>query len=173
MTTNTPTIITIKLLAATAPSVKDVQAALTSFGTVLQYEAANLVFDGNALVPVASSPAAVAAPVAAPKAPAKAAPKAPRKAAEPKEAKEAKDGKIQFEPGSGPDKVWQTIRCNMAMTSTELREKTGLNSNIVNTTIYRLKKAGMIRAMNRNDGDTKYTSTEFDEPRAASDESTF
>ena len=50
------------------------------------------------------------------------------------------------------------------MTSTQIREKLGLGSNIVNTTVYRLKKAGMVRPMSHSapNGDTLYTSTEWD-----------
>jgi hypothetical protein len=71
---------------------------------------------------------------------------------------------IHFEEGSDPHKIWEFIRGNMAMTSTQIREKLNLGSNIVNTTIYRLKKAGMIRPMSHTapNGDTLYTSTEFD-----------
>ena len=50
------------------------------------------------------------------------------------------------------------------MTSTQIRETLGLGSNIVNTTVYRLKGAGMIRPMSYNapNGDTLYTGTNSD-----------
>ena len=72
---------------------------------------------------------------------------------------------ISFTEGSDPEKIWQLIRSSAAMTSTQIREKTGLGSNIVNTTVYRLKNAGMIRPMSHNapNGDTLYTSTEWDQ----------
>jgi len=179
MTTSTPTIITIKLLASTAPNVKDVQAALTEFGTTLQYEAVNLVFNGTGLVPAPSPvPVKQDAPVQA-AAPAKKGGRKPGAAPIKVKAKatgdeetlpkvihaESPDGKvINFEEGSDPHKIWEFIRNNVAMTSTQIREKLGLGSNIVNTTIYRLKKAGMIRPMSYTapNGDTLYTSTEFD-----------
>lgn len=179
MTTHTPTLITIKLLAsASAPSIKDVQAALADFGIMLAYEANHLIFDGNSLVPapVAASVVPAAAPAQA-AAPAKKGGRKPGsgpvKAKAPKPAEElpnivhaeSPDGKvINFEEGSDPHKIWTLIRTSPAMTSTQIREKLGLGSNIVNTTIYRLKKAGMVRPMSYNapNGDTLYTSTEWD-----------
>jgi hypothetical protein len=172
MTTNTPTLITIKLLASTAPSVKDVQAALAPFGTTLQYEAVNLVFNGNGLVPSPTVAAPAENPAAAP-APEK--PKAPSKARKVENEQAVSRGRkkaeapaapkpISFTEGSDPEKIWQLIRTSSAMTSTQIREKLGLGSNIVNTTVYRLKNAGMIRPMSYNapNGDTLYTSTEWD-----------
>ena len=178
MTTHTPTLITIKLLAsASTPNIKDVQAALTEFGLMLSYEANHLVFDGNSLVPApAVVPVATVAPVQA-AAPVKKGGRKPGsgpvkvKAPVPQDMlpkvihAEAPDGKtINFEEGSDPHKIWQFIRTNASMTSTQIREKLGLGSNIVNTTIYRLKKAGMVRPMSHNapNGDTLYTSTEWD-----------
>ena len=177
MTTNTPTLITIKLLASTAPSVKDVQAALAEFGTTLQYEAVNLVFNGTALVPAPAAEAPSAPPVAAsaPKAPAKkggrkpgalkieVTPEGKRKDTAPT-ATDTVGKPINFEEGSDPAKIWTLIRTSQAMTSTQIREKLGLGSNIVNTTIYRLKRAGMVRPMSYSaaNGDTLYTSTEWD-----------
>jgi len=180
MTTNTPCIISIKLLASTAPNVKDVQAALSGFGTTLQYEAVNLVFDGNGLVPapVAATPAAAPATPAQAAAPVKKGGRKPG-APTPKVTTKAKPDTavdtsapkaITFEAGSDPERIWTLIRGGMSMTSTQIREKLGLGSNIVNTTIYRLKKAGMIRPMSHNapNGDTLYTSTEWD-PKPAVD----
>ena len=176
MTTNTPTMISIKLLAVgSAPNVKDVQAALASFGNVLQYEAVALMFDGNGLVPtptVATPPVATQAPAVPAKkggrkpgaAPIKVTPEGKRvKETKPTEA--SGDPKpINFESGSGPDRIWQLIRKGPALTSTQIRETLGLDSNIVNTTVYRLKKAGMVRPMSHTaiNGDTLYTSTEWD-----------
>lgn len=178
MTTNTPVLVSIKLLAVSgAPSIKDVQAALSSFGSVLQYEASHLVFNGNALVPApvatetptaASAPTPVVAkkggrkPGAGP-VKVKAQPATPK--AEPAAEQADQAGKpINFEEGSDPAKIWTLIRTSPAMTSTQIREKLGLGSNIVNTTIYRLKKAGMVRPMSyaATNGDTLYTSTEWD-----------
>lgn len=175
-TSNTPALITLKMLSVSgAPSIKDVQAVLAPYGIVMQYEANNLVFDGNGLVP---------APIHIPEAPQTAA-AAPTVAAAPTKKGGRKPGAhpvkvspkakaapstdsgpkaITFESGSDPEKIWQFIRTNVSMTSTQIREKLGLGSNIVNTTIYRLKKAGMVRAMSHTapNGDTLYTSTEFD-----------
>ena len=167
MTTNTPTLITIKLLASAAPSVKDVQAALAPFGTTLQYEAVSLVFNGNGLVPAtavvvpADKPAVVtsaAKPKAAPKARQVQDDQAKTRGRAVAEQAAATKG-ISFTEGSDPEKIWQLIRSSAAMTSTQIREKTGLGSNIVNTTVYRLKNAGMIRPMSHNapNGDTLYT----------------
>jgi hypothetical protein len=168
-TTNTPTLITIKLLASSAPSIKDVQAALAEFGTTLQYDAVNLVFNGSGLVP---APTAVAEKPAAPAAEKAKAPSKARKAqhdqavsrATKKAEKSETPKPISFSEGSDPHKIWQLIRTSPAMTSTQIREKLGLGSNIVNTTVYRLKNAGMIRPMSYNapNGDTLYTSTEWD-----------
>jgi len=170
MTTNTPTIITIKLLAATAPSVKDVREALAQFGSILQYEAVNLVFDGNALVP---APVAIAGSNQndASISPAlKSNKDKARKAQGAQATKRAKDKQpaeskaINLEEGSNPERIFSLIRSGPALTSTQIREKLGLNSNVVNTTVYRLKNAGMIRPMSHNapNGDTLYTSTEWD-----------
>ena len=173
MTTSTPTLITIKILASTAPNVKDVQAALAQFGTTLQYEAVGLVFNGTGLVPSSVAvPAASEAPQAVPSVK-----KGGRKPGAPKievtgegkrkaqEATTEGSGKpISFEAGSDPAKIWALIRSGRSMTSTQIREKLGLGSNIVNTTVYRLKKAGMVRPMSHSapNGDTLYTSTEWD-----------
>jgi hypothetical protein len=181
MTTNTPTLITIKILASTAPSVKDVQEALAPFGTTLQYEAVNLVFNGTALVPApaptagsAAAPTPAASGTPAPSTGKKggrkpgptkvASPSTPKAEKAKQPAAEAGPKTIGFTPGSDPEKIWQLIRTGPAMTSTQIREKLGLGSNIVNTTVYRLKNAGMIRPMSYNatNGDTLYTSTEWD-----------
>lgn len=180
MTTNTPTLITIKLLASAAPSVKDVQTALAPFGTTLQYEAVNLVFNGNGLVPAPTVVAPAEKPAAAPAAEKT---KAPTKARKVQNDQAVTRGRnkveqpttakaISFTPGSDPEKIWDLIRTSAAMTSTQIREKLGLGSNIVNTTVYRLKNAGMIRPMSHNapNGDTLYTSTEWD-PKPVEDQS--
>jgi hypothetical protein len=180
MTTKTPTIVTIKILASTAPNVKEVEASLAKFGTMLQYEAVNLVFDGSSLVP-APVPVIPSTP-----APAAVEPKtkrggikpekhrdAVRKAQVSQAAKRAQDKRnagepkpINLEEGSNPERIYSLIRGGPAVTSTQIREKLGLDSNIVNTTVYRLKNAGMIRPMSYNapNGDTLYTSTEYDRP---------
>lgn len=187
MTVNNPALITIKLLAVGgAPSVKDVTAALSQFGVVMQYEAANLVFDGNALVPAPSpvetestiSPAPTAKPkkggikpekqkevvrrVQAAQAVKRAKDKADEASGEPKT--------INLTEGSNPARIFEFIRSKSSCTSTQIREGLGLDSNVVNTTVYRLKGAGMIRPMSYNapNGDTLYTSTEWDpKPGAA------
>jgi hypothetical protein len=189
MTTNTPCLITIKLLAVSgAPVTKDVAAALAQFGTVMQYEAANLVFDGNALVP-APSPVAPA-PVNPTTSTQTAKPKvkvggikpdkqreAIRNAQAAQAARRAKDKReeptepkpINLAEGSNPERIFNLIRSGPALTSTQIRETLGLDSNVVNTTVYRLKHAGMIRPMSHNapNGDTLYTSTEWDPKPAA------
>lgn len=165
MTTNVPSLITIKLLSSIpAPNIKEVQNALANFGVVLQYEASNLMFDGNSLVPTPAEQAVAAEPSKRREDARKAAAaQGISRAKQKREAAEKTTGPIKFEPGSGPDKVWQAIRNNGSLTSTEVREKTGLNSNIVNTTIYRLKQAGMIRKMEGHmSPDSRYTSTEWD-----------
>ena len=183
MTTNTPCLVTIKLLAVSgAPVTKDVAAALAQFGTVMQYEAANLVFDGNALVP---APSPVAAAPVNPPTPAAPKPKvkvggikpdkqreAIRNAQAAQAARRAKDKReettepkpINLAEGSNPERIFNLIRSGPALTSTQIRETLSLDSNVVNTTVYRLKHAGMIRPMSHNapNGDTLYTSTEWD-----------
>ena len=71
---------------------------------------------------------------------------------------------IVFTEGSDAEKVWILLRDGPGVTSTQIREKTGLTSGIVNTTIYRLKNAGMIRPMSHTaiNGDTLYTTTHLD-----------
>lgn len=187
MTVNNPALITIKLLAVSgAPSVKDVTAALSQFGVVMQYEAANLVFDGNALVPapapVESAPTISPAPATKTKKggikPEKQhevvrrvqAAQATKRAKEKREPKEDSEPKpINLAEGSNPERIFNLIRSGPALTSTQIREKLGLDSNVVNTTVYRLKGAGMIRPMSHNapNGDTLYTSTEWDPKPAA------
>lgn len=175
-----PNILSIKLFSAGPVKVTPQQLAelLAPVGTIVEVTATPMVFDGNALVPAAAeaAPVAVTAPpvqAAAPKkeanrkVKAEAAPSKKAKAkAEPSDAKQTKA--ITFTPGSDPEKIWQLIRTSTAMTSTQIREKLGLGSNIVNTTVYRLKNAGMIRPMSHNapNGDTLYTSTEWDGPAA-------
>lgn len=189
MTVNNPALITIKMLAVGgAPSVKDVTAALSQFGVVMQYEAANLVFDGNALVP-APSPVDTTPPIS----PALTETKAKKGGIKPEKHKEvvrrvqaaqavkrAKDKAdeasgdakpINLTEGSNPARIFEFIRAKSSCTSTQIREGLGLDSNVVNTTVYRLKGAGMIRPMSYNapNGDTLYTSTEWDpkhEPQA-------
>jgi ribosomal protein S25 len=177
MTTKTPTILTIKILASTAPSVKEVEAALAQFGSMLQYEAVNLVFDGSSLVP-APAPTVPATTPVVPETKVKRGGIKPekhrdavRKAQVSQAAKRAQDKRnagepkpINLEEGSNPERIFSLIRSGPAVTSTQIREKLGLDSNIVNTTVYRLKNAGMIRPMSYNapNGDTLYTSTEFD-----------
>lgn len=178
-TTNSPALITLKMLSVNgAPNIKDVQAVLAPYGIVMQYEANNLVFNGNALVPapvhIPEAPQAAAAPTVQTASPAKKGgrkpgsptPKVtttPKAKAAPVEEDTAPKA-ITFEAGSDPERIWHLIKQGPALTSTQIREKLALGSNIVNTTIYRLKKAGMIRPMSHNapNGDTLYTSTEWD-----------
>jgi hypothetical protein len=179
MTTKTPTIVTIKILASTAPNVKEVEASLAQFGSMLQYEAVNLVFDGNSLIPAPINTAKVEAEMAEERKVKRGGIKpekhrdAVRKAQVSQAAKRAQDKRnagepkpINLEEGSNPERIFSLIRSGPAVTSTQIREKLGLDSNIVNTTVYRLKNAGMIRPMSYNapNGDTLYTSTEFDRP---------
>ena len=186
MTLNNPSLITIKILAVGgAPSVKDVTAALSQFGSVMQYEAANLVFDGNGLVPAPAPDVGLPASISpAPTVKAKKGGIKPEKQHEvvrkvqaaqaTKRAKEKQEAKDDGEPkpinlaeGSNPHKIFEFIRAKSSCTSTQIREGLGLDSNIVNTTVYRLKGAGMIRPMSYNapNGDTLYTSTEYDPKR--------
>lgn len=176
MTTN-PTLITIKLLAmGSVPDNQQIEEALRSFGALLQVQTDKLVFDGTSLVAARVEPVveAVPAPSAAPIKKGGRKPGSPpikitktRVMEAPAEEKSSTPGEVKpinFEAGSGPDRIWQLIRSGPALTSTQVRENLKLDSNIVNTTIYRLKKAGMVRPMSHTaiNGDTLYTSTEWD-----------
>lgn len=166
MTTHNPILITIKILAHTPPFVKGITEDLSKYGSVMHYEATPLTLEGNSLVPAPVSTAGL--PAAEKQDPPKAAPKEkPKVKSTPKLAvvEEADVPKtITFAAGSDPEKIWHLLRDGPAATSTQIREKLGLGSNIVNTTIYRLKKAGMVRPMSYNapNGDTLYTGTNLD-----------
>lgn len=154
---NKPHIITIKVFATGTLPTNDQLEALFGHQTdfnlaLLAVETMPMKFDGNGLVPIKSPPPPKEEPAAEPK---KSSP-APKVAA-PKKV-------IHFEPGSDAEKIWLLLRDGAALTSTQVREKLGLASGIVNTTIYRLKGAGMIRPMSYNapNGDTLYTTTHLD-----------
>ena len=176
-TTFTPHILTIKVFSSGPIGVtpKQLTELLASVGPIVDITATPMTFDGDKLVPTVAAPieeASPAAPVrvkakaqtkdkASPARSAQAAQAAARSAASKKVTKP-----ITFTEGSDPEKIWHMIRNSVSMSSTQIREKLNLNSSIVNTTIYRLKGAGMIRPMSHNapNGDTLYTSTEWDVP---------
>ncbi len=180
MTPSTPTLITIKILAHTAPVAKDVQSALTEFGSVVQYEATHLVFDGNSLVPAPTPTVGLPKPKEVSPVPKNKEVARKAQAAQAVSRAEAKRSKsddkpkkpINLEPGSNPEIIYRLVHEGPALTSTQIREKLGLNSNVVNTTVYRLKNAGMIRPMSYNapNGDTLYTSTGLDPKTEVVDE---
>lgn len=173
-----PNIISIKIFSAGPVKVTPQQLAelLAPIGTLVDMTATSMVFDGTALVPAPADTVTITPPPStAPTAPitkaatgTKGGKKAAAKVASPKQPKEKAADEapktITFTPGSDPEKIWHLIRSGTALTSTQIREKLSLGSNIVNTTVYRLKNAGMIRPMSYNapNGDTLYTSTEWD-----------
>ena len=110
-------------------------------------------FDGTGLVPVKAPAEPPKAKIVEPKVKSSPAPKGKKGGIE-----------IRFEQGSDAEKVWLLLRDGPALTSTQIRETLNLGSNIVNTTVYRLKGAGMIRPMSYNapNGDTLYTGTNSD-----------
>jgi len=159
---NKPHIITIKaFLVGEPPTAETIDALLCNHSmSLLSMEATPMEFDGNGLVPVKASAELTKAKVVEPKAkPVEAKAKAPQP---PKGKKVGIE--IRFEQGSDAEKVWLLLRDGPALTSTQIRETLGLGSNIVNTTVYRLKGAGMIRPMSYNapNGDTLYTGTNSD-----------
>jgi hypothetical protein len=174
-TTFTPHILTIKVFSSGPIGVtpKQLSELLSSIGPIVDITATPMTFDGDKLVPTVAAPIEEAAPAAPVKVKAKSKPKDKAPTARSAQAAQvasraaSKDTKpISFTEGSDPEKIWHLIRNSMSMTSTQIREKLDLQSGIVNTTIYRLKGAGMIRPMSHKapNGDTLYTSTEWDVP---------
>ena len=170
----TPNVLTINILVTGAmkQTPQELTDLLSPLGAILNVSSTPMVFDGTALVPApAEAPAAVEAISPAPK-PNK---EKARKAQAAQATKRAKDNKadepkpITLAEGSNPERIYSLIRSGPALTSTQIREKLKLDSNVVNTTVYRLKGAGMIRPMSHNapNGDTLYTSTEWDAKTAA------
>ena len=158
---NKPHIITIKLFTTgNLPTNAELEAMLSqqcfSF-SLLSVELSPMRFDGVGLVPVRTvvPPHSIAKTAAhalvVPSSPAldKAAPKR---------------RELRFVSGSDADRVWQLIRNNDGITSSELREQLELESGPVNTTIYRLKKAMLIRIKGSGKYGDKYVSTEWDVP---------
>ena len=156
--TFTPYILTIKVFGSGTVSAtpKQISELLSAIGTVVDVTSTPMTFDGDKLVP--ATPPAVVRAAAAPSAP------AAKKAALPAPKVKKSGTEIRFEQGSDAEKVWFLLRDGPALTSTQIRETLGLGSNIVNTTVYRLKGAGMIRPMSYNapNGDTLYTGTNSD-----------
>jgi hypothetical protein len=152
---NKPHIITIKaFIVGEPPTSEAIDALLGNYSmSLLSVEATPMQFDGTGLVPVKASAEPPKAKAVEPKAKSSPAPKGKKGGIE-----------IRFEQGSDAEKVWLLLRDGPALTSTQVREKLNLKSGIVNTTIYRLKNAGMIRPMSYNapNGDTLYTSTHLD-----------
>ena len=153
---NRPHLLTVKIFSTGDLPTPEALEAL--FGdsnynlSLLSVDAMPMRFDGNGLVPVKAPPAPKEQPVA----------ETPKSSPVPKGKKPSKE--IRFEPGSDAEKVWLLLKDGPALTSTQIREQLNLGSNIVNTTVYRLKNAGMIRPMsyNASNGDTLYTSTAHD-----------
>jgi len=169
--TFTPHILTIKIFSAgpAKASTKDLADHMMQFGTLVDVSVTPMKFDGMSLVPDV-------APVAAPKAEATAAKVEVRKApaASPKAPKGKKEAKpvggpkvIAFAAGSDPERIWHLIQNSYGITSSQIREQLELGSNIVNTTIYRLKNAGMAKVLDAPGagGDMQYASTEWDQTR--------
>jgi hypothetical protein len=152
---NKPHIITIKLFTTgNLPTNAELEAMLSQqcFNfSLLSVELAPMRFDGIGLVPVrAPTPTVETKPKAAPPAPKKPSSPAPKPRA------------VNFVSGSDADRIWQLIRNNDGITSTELREQLELGSGPVNTTIYRLRKADMIRSSGIGKYGDKYVSREWD-----------
>ena len=158
---NKPHIITIKLFTTgNLPTNAELEAMLSQqcFNfSLLSVDLSPMRFDGVGLVPVRTvvpahsiaktTPAVLVVPSSP--APDKAAPKR---------------RELRFVSGSDADRVWQLIRNNDGLTSSELREQLELASGPVNTTIYRLKKALLIRIKGSGKYGDKYVSTEWDAP---------
>jgi hypothetical protein len=153
---NRPHILTIKLFATgDLPTLEMLNAMLEDSPhnlSLLSMDAMPMKFDGHGLVPIKAPPAPKEEPAA----------KAPKSSPAPKVPSSRKP--IHFEPGSATEKIWLMIDGGPAVTSTQVREKLNISSAIVNTTLYRLKNAGMIRPMSHTatNGDTLYTSTRHD-----------
>ena len=155
---NKPHILTIKIFSTgDLPTHESLDALFTDSVynlSLLSVEAVPMRFDGNGLVPVETPPTVRPEPIAA----------KTKSSPAPKVKGDKTPKEIKFEPGSDAEKVWRLIDTGPARTSTQIREVLGLGSNIVNTTIYRLKKAGMIRPMSHKaiNGSELYTPTRLD-----------
>ena len=175
--TFTPHILTIKIFS-TGPakaSTKDLADHMMQFGTLVDVSVTPMKFDGMSLVP--DAPPAAAAPVEnapAKKVVTKAAPTTAKAPKAKKDAKEPTTGPkvISFAPGSDPERIWHLIQNSYGITSSQIREQLELGSNIVNTTIYRLKNAGMAKVLDAPgaSGDMQYTSTEWEQVREGVEE---
>ena len=152
---NKPHIITIKaFIIGEPPTSETIDALLGNYSMwLLSMEATPMEFDGTGLVPVKAPAEPPKAKIVEPKVKSSPVPKGKKGGIE-----------IRFEQGSDAEKVWLLLRDGPALTSTQIRETLNLGSNIVNTTVYRLKGAGMIRPMSYNapNGDTLYTGTNSD-----------
>ena len=152
---NKPHILTIKVFTVgDVPPLEAINAMLGNSDynmSLLSVTATPMHFDGTGLVPAKTQAEPEEAKPVKPKA---------------KSSPASKPGKkeIHFEPGSDAERIWHLIRDGAALTSTQVREKLNLQSGIVNTTLYRLKNAGMIRPMSHTaiNGDTLYTTTHLD-----------
>jgi len=176
--TFTPHIMTIKIFSAGPVNAtsKELAESVARLGTLVDVSVTPMKFDGMSLVPDV-------APVAAPKAEATAAKVEVRKApvASPKAPKGKKEAKpvdgpkvIAFAAGSDPERIWHLIQNSYGITSSQIREQLELGSNIVNTTIYRLKNAGMAKVLDAPGagGDMQYASTEWEQEREVEAEET-
>ena len=173
----TPHILTIKIFSAgpAKATAKELADHMMQFGTLVDVSVTPMKFDGMSLVPdgtPADAPPVESAP------PKKVAPKAaPTTAKAPKAKKDAKEPTtgpkvISFAPGSDPERIWHLIQNSYGITSSQIREQLELGSNIVNTTIYRLKNAGMAKVLDAPgaSGDMQYTSTEWEQAREVEEE---
>lgn len=175
--TFTPHILTIKIFSAgpAKASTQDIADHMMQFGTLVDVSVTPMKFDGMSLVP-AAAPAAAAPIESAPakKIVTKAAPITAKAPKAKKDAKEPTTGPkvISFAPGSDPERIWHLIQNSYGITSSQIREQLELGSNIVNTTIYRLKNAGMAKVLDAPgaSGDMQYTSTEWEQEREVEEE---
>jgi len=158
---NKPHIITIKLFTTgNLPTNAEIETLLSAekFNfSLLSVDLSPMRFDGVGLVPVRTVVPAHSIAQTAPDALTKPSSPAPKKGA-------PKLRELRFVSGSDADRVWQLIRNNDGLTSSELREQLELASGPVNTTIYRLKKAMLIRIKGSGKYGDKYVSTEWDVP---------
>ena len=173
----TPHILTIKIFSAgpAKATAKEIADHMMQFGTLVDVSVTPMKFDGMSLVPDAAP--ATAAPVEsapAKKVVTKAAPTTAKAPKAKKDAKEPTTGPkvISFAPGSDPERIWHLIQNSYGITSSQIREQLELGSNIVNTTIYRLKNAGMAKVLDvpGAGGDMQYTSTEWEQEREVEEE---
>ena len=172
----TPHILTIKIFSAgpAKATAKEIADHMMQFGTLVDVSVTPMRFDGMSLVPdetPADAPSVESAP------PKKVAPKTVAPVAKaPKGKKAAKEVNgpklISFAPGSDPERIWHLIQNSYGITSSQIREQLELGSNIVNTTIYRLKNAGMAKVLDAPgaSGDMQYASTEWEQEREVEEE---